>query len=150
MTLYDFVARCEREKCIVDLDNDDTDVDKEQNNVSWHSIESGLYHYQGEHPLANSHKCRFISKHKERIPNFVGATLPRSDKGDREYYFLTMLVLFKPWRKGYNLKQEMETWEDAFEVFKFSPRHSRIIKHINIRHECLDAADDYAAQLRAG
>ncbi|KAJ7784229.1 hypothetical protein B0H16DRAFT_1273780, partial [Mycena metata] len=32
------------------------------------------------------------------IPNFIGGAIPRADKGDREYYCMTIMTLFKPWR----------------------------------------------------
>jgi len=40
------------------------------------------------------------------VPNILGGALPRSDSGDREFYYMTMLTLFKPWRSGKMLKQE--------------------------------------------
>ena len=50
-----------------------------------------------EHPQYQTHHIRLLSETKERIPNFVGGTLPRRDKGDYEEYCRTMLTLFKPW-----------------------------------------------------
>ena len=55
------------------------------------------------------------------MPNFIGGTLPRCDQGDYEYYCLTMLTLFKPWRTGHDLKLVEETWEQAFNKYIFSP-----------------------------
>jgi len=34
-------------------------------------------------------------KKKNIVPNFVDGSLPRCDKGDKEYYCATMLILFK-------------------------------------------------------
>ncbi|THU92680.1 hypothetical protein K435DRAFT_627172, partial [Dendrothele bispora CBS 962.96] len=65
------------------------------------------------HPLADSHAVE-VSTDKEIVPNFIGPGLPRRDKGNCEYghictyrceyYCMTMLVLFKPWRSGKDLK----------------------------------------------
>ena len=84
----------------------------------------------------------------KKIPNFIGATLPRRDQGDRNYYCLTMLALFKPWRKGTDLKADASTsWHDTFEQHHFSEEHATIIRNFHIKYECLDAKDDYRAQL---
>src|SRR5258707_11302195 len=48
--------------------------------------------------------CQSYVIQKEKIPNFIGAILPRKDHSDRNYYCLTMLALFKLWRKGSDLK----------------------------------------------
>src|SRR5438445_13070831 len=84
----------------------------------------------------------------KKIPNFIGATLPRKDQGDRNYYCLTMLALFKPWRKGTDLKADASTsWHEAFEQHSFSEEHITLIHNFHIKYECLDARDDYRAQL---
>ncbi|KAF8590420.1 hypothetical protein K439DRAFT_1330065, partial [Ramaria rubella] len=46
------------------------------------------------HPQRDSHRIKFLPNNKGLVPNFVGGTLPRSDKGDHEYYCATMLTLF--------------------------------------------------------
>ncbi|KAF8876567.1 hypothetical protein BD779DRAFT_1385458, partial [Infundibulicybe gibba] len=84
------------------------------------------------------------------IPNFVGKMLPRADQGDREYYCSAMLALFKPWRTGADLKEEDETWDTAFLAHKFNERENELMHNFNLRYECLDARDDFHAQLRAG
>lgn len=85
-----------------------------------------------------------------RIPNFVGNTLPRHDQGDREYYCSTMLALFKPWRSGLDLRSPSESWDDAFRSHGFSSRQLEVMKNMNIRYECLDARDDFHAQMKKG
>ena len=82
------------------------------------------------------------------IPNFVGGSLPRCNKGDREYYCTTMLTLFKPWRHGKDLKKKDQSWDEAFTDYKFTPRQSELMKFFNIRYECNDARDDYSKLLK--
>ena len=53
------------------------------------------YAFLKNHPLYETHQVK-ISKSKNLIPNFAGGSLPRCDRGDREYYCATMLTLFKP------------------------------------------------------
>ncbi|KAL1944336.1 hypothetical protein VTO73DRAFT_3521 [Trametes versicolor] len=76
--------------------------------------------------------------------------LPRPDKGDREEYCRTMLVLFHPrgWRSGLDLKTPDQTWSDAFAAVTFSSGTLQIMKNMNVLYECHDARDDYAAQRR--
>jgi hypothetical protein len=45
------------------------------------------------------------------IPNFMGGAIPRADKGDREYYCMTMMPLFKPWRSPADLKDAESNWD---------------------------------------
>jgi hypothetical protein len=87
---------------------------------------------------------------QEWVPNFVGGTIPRSDCGDREYYYSTMLAFFKPWRTGKDLKLEDQNWDDAFITHKFNIKQLEIIRYFNVRYECLDARDDYAAEMKKG
>lgn len=84
---------------------------------------------------------------KKTIPDFVGATLPRCDQGDCEFYCSTMLALFQPWHSGKDLKQELESWDEAFTRYQFSGFHKQLMSNFNIRYECLDARDDYRAQM---
>jgi hypothetical protein len=75
-------------------------------------------------------RCRPVNK--ESILNFAGLTLPRHDQGDHEFYCSTMLTLFKLWRTGLDLKNQEETWDDAFSNYPFTDRHVVIMKNMNI------------------
>ena len=88
--------------------------------------------------------------HSDLVPNFVGATLPRKDQGDREYYSSTMLTLFRPWRNGKDLKHPEQTWDDAFMTYAFTDRQRQIMDNLHIKYECHDAADDFYTQLKKG
>ncbi|GLB45300.1 hypothetical protein LshimejAT787_2100600 [Lyophyllum shimeji] len=61
-----------------------------------------------------------------------------------------MLTLFKPWRNGRDLKSSDEDWNNAFSHHDFSKRHLEIMRNMNIRYECLDARDDFYAELKSG
>ncbi|TFK63278.1 hypothetical protein BDN72DRAFT_776054, partial [Pluteus cervinus] len=111
----------------------------------WRTLLPGLYKFTSDHPLHTSHAIRLAQISDALIPNFVGMPIPRSDQGDREQYCLTMLSLFCPWRTGLELKHPLETWDDAFEKYTFKKSHLNIMKYLNIKYECQDAADDYYA-----
>ena len=59
-----------------------------------------------------------------------------------------MLTFVKPWRTGKGLKSEDQSWDDAFTSHMFNTRQLEIMKYFNVRYECLDARDDYAAQMK--
>ena len=106
----------------------------------------GKYNFRETHPLHTSHMIQIAKEQDACIPNFVGGSLPRKDCGDREYYCCTMLTLFKPWRKGHDLKMEHSSWDETFTNHPFTSRQNDIIKFFNIRYECLDAKDDFFKQ----
>ena len=61
-----------------------------------------------------------------------------------------MLTLFKPWHDGRDLITDEQSWDDSFVNHKFSSRQTELMKYFNLKYECLDARDDYAAQLKQG
>jgi hypothetical protein len=108
--------------------------DRSKNNTKNH------YRFKKEHPLHETHGMRFIPGNILRIPSFAGASLPRSDQGDREYYCSAMLTIFKPWRSGENLKRSQTvTLDEEFAIHDFRDSELVIMKNLNIRYECLDA-----------
>ncbi len=78
------------------------------------------------HPLKDTHYLVVDSIDEYVVPNLVGETLPRKDKGDKEDYCATMLTLFRPWRSGLDLKQQGESWEDAFQKHRIYRRSASI------------------------
>ncbi len=102
------------------------------------------------HPLYDTHHTVLQSEAEKTVPNFVGGLLPCRDIGDHEYYCTTMLTLFKPWHHGKDLKAVDITWDTAFTNFHILPWQQKIIDNFNLRYECMDARDDYNAQLRQG
>ena len=120
--LYDWVQRFQRikvkksksENCPTAESNELIDVSCD---VSFESVteiddtrkSKSTFHFTEKHPLHDSHALHLISNYEKRIPNFIGANLPRCDQGDREYYCCTMITLFKPWRRGQDLKDSVQT-----------------------------------------
>ena len=106
------------------------------------------YYFLDNHPQRESHYVTSNTKHLIKVPNFLGGSLPRCDRGDREYYCATMLAMFKPWRKKEDLKEDDYSWDETFTNHKFTAEQQQLMKYFNIRYECNDARDDYSAQLR--
>ncbi|KAK0447512.1 hypothetical protein EV421DRAFT_1684191, partial [Armillaria borealis] len=105
------------------------------------------YPFAEDHPMAGTHHVLCRPADEKYVPNFVGGMLPRCDVGDRDFYCSTMLTLFVPWRSGRQLKEEHVSWIEAFDSRVFPPWQQRIMKNFNLRYECLDARDDYHAQM---
>src|SRR6202167_2941684 len=125
----------------VDTDFVESDQASEKKKVQ------GKYAFLPNHPLYETHQVS-ISKSKNLVPNFAGGSLPICDRGDREHYCATMLTLFKPWRHGKNLKEDDQSWDEAFTNYKFTPHQIELIKFFNIHYECNDARDDYSKLLK--
>lgn len=107
------------------------------------------FHFLPGHGQRNTHVVKLVSSRSEMfLLNFIGGPLPRRDQGDFEYYCRTMLTLFKPWRKGQDLKDAQQTWAEAFSLYKFKTEHQKIMNNFNLRYECLDERDDYHAILK--
>ena len=135
----------------INIDHMDDDDDSSDERILDDDIDcSGWYSFQSCHPLYATHKIQFSpNKCRYIVPNFVGGPLPRCDQGDREYYCCTMLTFFKPWRTGKDLKSAEQTWDDCFEAYPFTERQQNLLKIFNLKYECLDARDDYFAQMKA-
>ena len=111
-------------------------------------MKKDVFRFEAAHPLSDSHASRYVKNNDLRVPSFIDATLPRRDKGDREYYCCTMLTLFKPWRSGFNLKSEDVSWDESFNAYHFTEEQEGFMNNFNIRYECLDARDNHRAQLK--
>ncbi|KAK0472967.1 hypothetical protein IW261DRAFT_1570337 [Armillaria novae-zelandiae] len=108
----------------------------------------GRFQFRDGHPLAHSHHMRMHPVLEQNVPNFVGGMLPHKDKGNREYYCLTMLTLFRPWRTGKDLQSDpSNSWDTEFGQYPFSKSRLKIMANFNLRYECLDARDDYRVEL---
>lgn len=107
------------------------------------------YSFRPTHPL---YQTTFVTVDVDKIathvPNLVGATLPRRDQGNREYYCCAMLTFFKPWRVPLDLKRPDETWQEAFQSYPFLPRPQRLMRNFNLRYECLDERHNFKSLLK--
>ncbi|KAJ3757481.1 hypothetical protein EV360DRAFT_95197 [Lentinula raphanica] len=149
--LYDWISRYTRVKRYTRSKKKDTDVQNEDFDLDEQGcVSSDQFSFIEGHPLGKTHRVQKFRSFAYNIPNFIGPPLPRPDKDDREYYCCTMLVLYKPWRSGADLKQPNESWHEAFSSYDFSESARMYIKNMNLRYECLDSRDDFRSQLKAG
>jgi hypothetical protein len=143
------IDSCSDNSCTETSQSDrNNDFSHQMEFVSRTKLPKNTFRFNQKHPLYNTH-CALVKPINEKIiPNFIGRQLPRSDQGDREHYCLTMLTFFKPWRNGLDLKQHTTSWNETFITHKFTEQQLQLIKNFNIKYECLDARDDYSAQMR--
>ncbi|KAL1659067.1 hypothetical protein GGF50DRAFT_32280, partial [Schizophyllum commune] len=74
-----------------------------------------------------------------------GPALPRRDREpSAKRYYRLMLILFKPWRAASDLRDEGQTWEDAYNAFlRTCPdEYKRKMENMQLLHECRDSKDD--------
>jgi len=48
------------------------------------------------------------------------------------------------------LKTKDQSWDESFLSHNFSDRQKKLMENFNIKYECLDARDDFHAQLHKG
>lgn len=135
MCLYDFVACTVKEKININ------DVGKERPDIFSES----------SHPQYNTHRLRVRSE--SHIPVILGPTIPnpvRSMEAE-EQWAKAVLLLFLPWRKPSDLKDDEESWISAYhrQDSLIVAKNQKIICNLNILNECKEARDVHAAELAA-
>jgi hypothetical protein len=121
-----------------------------EENIIPNNLPKNMYKFQNKHPLHETHIAILKPLVPTEVINFIGRILPRCDQGDREFYCLTMLALFKPWRTGLDLKTKTKSWDETFNEHEFTKRENQLIRNFNIKYECFDARDDFRTQMKAG
>jgi hypothetical protein len=150
--LYDWVRTAEKhktrakKKSPAEQDEEDT-LEYPTGEVHQYE-EDNSCQFLSPHAQAQTHAVKMLPEHKSFVPNFVGGTLPRRNKGNREEYCMMMLSLFRPWRVGLDLKVNDKTWDEEFSSHLFEQRHKDVMGFLNLKYECSNARDDYAAQRR--
>ncbi|KDR75357.1 hypothetical protein GALMADRAFT_45270, partial [Galerina marginata CBS 339.88] len=124
----------------------DSDINSGENEKPETNTEG--YLFLKAHPLHHTHEVICVKDNDKIVPNFIGGSLPRMIEGKSDYYHLTMLTIFKPWRDSNDLKSPSESWDFSFGDYNFDARKLEVMKFFKVRYECLDARDDYNALMR--
>ena len=137
-------------RAISDTDEHDHNIQQEyEDGYIPKVLPKNKYRFKPEHPFHTSHILYLHPINPKWVVNFIGRSLPRCDQGDREFYCLTMLALFKPWRTGMDLKNKDKSWDETFNGHNFTPRQRQLMGNFNIKYECLDARDNFRAKMKA-
>lgn len=89
---------------------------------------------------------KIVHPNSALVPVPIGPALPRRDQPDiYARYCRLMLLMFIPWRKSSDLRQNTESWIDVYERARqhMSEYHSRLIDNMQLLHECKDCRDDH-------
>lgn len=99
------------------------------------------FRYLEGHPKFEKMCCRLRSVGHNTLPTIQGKHfLPRSE--DDALYCASMLMLLKPWRNPRDLKPELATWKESFQLFiaNSDKRVLDIIHNIEYYYQTSDAA----------
>ena len=107
--------------------------------------QTNLYLFLTDYLLSSSHVTQCSDTIS--IHNFIGPTLPHSGHGDHKYFCMTILMFFVPFWSPTDLKKDDQSWDEAFNMYDFTPRQCQLMSNFNLKYECLDAHNDYYAQL---
>jgi hypothetical protein len=97
------------------------------------------------------HSHQLISHSYKLVAVPIGPSLPRRDHSEcYTKYCRIMLILFKPWRHATDLREQGETWEAAFEIFKslYSADIIILMKNMQLLHECQENGHDHFERLQ--
>lgn len=101
-----------------------------------------ILYKEGSMKHSNRYRVRRNEFH-EMLPHFVGKWIPRNDKPDRfDLYAATILALFQPYQSISTLKDESETWQQAFNrfIFSASARVKAILSNFQYYYDARDKA----------
>ncbi|KAJ3567450.1 hypothetical protein NP233_g6363 [Leucocoprinus birnbaumii] len=103
-----------------------------------------------DHPMSATHEVALCPDRARRfIPRYLGGSLPCRDSPDPSLYHCTMLAFFKPWRSRHDILGNRISWSEAFFNHDFTDDQRRLMDNFNLRYECLDARDDYHANMNS-
>ena len=99
MNLYDWIRFAKKERIkstrkkqnqdimhnIDIIDNSDDDYISENAKKKTNKLKKVKYSFQPDHPQYETHHVLMLQDTLPRLPNFIPNTLPRPDRGDREY-----------------------------------------------------------------
>ncbi|KAH6873743.1 hypothetical protein BKA70DRAFT_1083602, partial [Coprinopsis sp. MPI-PUGE-AT-0042] len=95
------------------------------------------------HPQRLTHGLKI--RRKDVVPVLLGPSLGKLTADDPTNGAQDMLILFKPWRNGKDLKLASQTWIDAYEAWypKLNDTQRRIIRNMTVLSEGKDARSQY-------
>jgi hypothetical protein len=148
MSLYEY-TRIIRKRALQDFNGDGDEFLNDPSRSIQSFSSNNSKRFMPDHPQYHTHTTSSVRDPDSWVVNWVGNTLPRLGSGDDEYYYMTMIVLFCPWRDPLLLKTNGESWHDRFQRENFSDRAIQLMKNFRLFHECVEARDDYSSQRRS-
>lgn len=106
------------------------------------------YRFLPEHPQFSSHIL--MKWTQPRVPVLIGPMIPRRERDDtKERYYRAILTLFMPWRSVTDLRDNSQTWEEAYIAKQnlITGDMRQIIENIQLLHECKKNRDEHLLQI---
>lgn len=107
-------------------------------------------------------KCNFLPNHADYVTHFqlvrqplnryvnvpTGMGIPRRDKAySRARHARLMLLLFRPWHRVSDIKEDNRSWVDTYDEFYSGLAKGDYVKtvidNMQVLHECKDSRDDH-------
>ena len=123
-----------------ELEDFDEDTPTESKQTSTHKLDPA--HPEYLHKLQRTRK----NPHKHFVPVPIGPAIPRRDRPELyAKYARLMLILFKPWRKEADLREDAASWPEAFDKFQKSCTEEtrKVMDNMQILHECKDSKNSH-------
>ena len=75
--------------------------------------------------------------------DIIGTWIPQcSTEGDNDLHYASLLMLWKPWCDHMDLKEDGESWKDAYDAFmQQRPSIKHFASNAQYRYECKEVAD---------
>eukprot|EP00732_Lithocolla_globosa_P000684 Lithocolla_globosa_v1_NODE_255_length_4802_cov_69.795660.p1 type:complete len:651 gc:universal NODE_255_length_4802_cov_69.795660:2633-4585(+) len=110
------------------------------------------YKFQKEHPQCLTHLLKRHPVGFNVVPELCGKSFPirptvkreletEQDKKLWEKYARAVLLLFTPWRNYSDLREDDETWRDAYDRCSLNDVVKRVLKNIQLLHDSKDSKD---------
>ncbi|KAH6876928.1 hypothetical protein BKA70DRAFT_1025739, partial [Coprinopsis sp. MPI-PUGE-AT-0042] len=95
------------------------------------------------HPQRLTHGLKI--RWKDVVPVLLGPSLGKLTADDPTNRAQDMLILFKPWRNGKDLKHPSQSWIEAYEDWnpRLNETQKRIIRNMTVLSEGKDARSHY-------
>ncbi len=128
MNLYDYTSNIEK----ITVRSEQYLKDDEGNtDVKLGRPRNQRIYFDTQHPQSETH----IQRRRSATLTPRLTWMPPDIKSNPEKFHMCMLLLFKPFMKLSDLKEEYDTWQEAFSNYQFSPYHENLISNFIEMHE---------------
>jgi len=152
LSVWDFTSTVDQISKSRRQNNDEDEDEYEDENIeserdSVENKQSGKHELHPEHPeyLRKIQRVR-RDPCKHFVPVPIGPAIPRRDRPElHAKYARLMLMLFKPWRKEADLREDATSWWEALDKFlkSCSKETRKVMDNMQILHECKDSKDSH-------
>ncbi|KAK0469456.1 uncharacterized protein EV420DRAFT_1258580, partial [Desarmillaria tabescens] len=106
--------------------------------------------FEWPHKELQTHTQVLLPESKKLVPIPWGGSLPRRDRSSMyQRYCRLMLIFFKPWKHGKDLRVSGLSWSEVFSLFcEEHPWWNDQMDNMQMLHECRDSRNDHFEERR--